>query len=532
MDAPSIAASVGWEGDRGRRLWGLPLSVWLLAGMLVLVELMFGPRYGLFRDEFYYLSCADHLDWGYVDHPPLSIAVLKLVRALFGDSILAVRLTPALLGGVLVVLGGRLAQALGGGRFAQTLGALVVAVTPQYLVLAGYYSMNSFDLVFWALAALIVADLTPDEDSGRRFLILGIVLGLGLLNKVSVLFFGAGLAVALVVTPLRRHLRRPGPWLAAAVAGLVFLPHLVWQVQHGWPTREFIENATRHKNVALSPVQFLASQIPEISLLNAPLWVGGLLWLLFARRGRPFRALGIVYVVAFAIMAVQRSKPYYLGPAYPPLLAAGAILLEGLPWLWIRPLVVALLLAGAAVRAPFVLPVLPVETFVAYAKALGAVPRPSEHQTLGPLPQYYADRFGWEELTAAVARAYRSLPAEEQRRVAIVTSNYGEAGALNYYGRRYGLPPAVSQHNSFYLWGPGTDTVEVAIIVGMDPEDLRDAWTSVEEAGRFRSPYAMPYEQRHPILVCRGLKLPLEDAWRRGKHFVQMTPPSPPGEGA
>jgi hypothetical protein len=499
---------------------GLPWAVWVLAAAIVLLELTVGPRYGFFRDEYYYLACADHLDWGYVDQPPLSIAVLAAVRAALGDSLWAVRLVPALLGAALVVLGGQLARALGGGRYARILGAVAVAVVPQYLGQAGYYSMNSFDLVFWAAAALLVARLTPEEQGWRRFVALGLVLGLGLLNKVSVLFFGAGLAVALVVTPLRRLLLRPGLWLAAGIAGLVFLPHVLWQVHNGFPTREFIENATRLKNVGLSPLQFLASQIPEIHPLNAPLWIAGLAWLLLSRRGRPYRALGIIYVVALAILAVQHSKPYYLGPAYPPLLAAGAVVVEGLRWRWVRPVIVAVLLLTGAALAPFAIPVLPVDTFIAYQKALGATPQQSERSTLGPLPQFFADRFGWEELTETVATAYRSLSPDEQARVIIVTRNYGEAGALRYLGRRFGLPLAVSQHNSFYFWGPGREQVDVAIIVGMNPDDLRDSWTSVETAGRFHSPYAMPYEQRWPILVCRGLRLPLQDAWRRGRHFI------------
>ncbi len=498
----------------------LPWAVWLLAGGVVLVELLAGPRYGLFRDEYYYLACADHLDWGYVDQPPLSIAVLFAVRALLGDSLWAVRLVPALLGGTLVVLGSLLARAMGGGRSASVLAAVAVAVTPQYLGLAGYFSMNSFDLVFWALAALLVTRLRPEERGLRVFAWLGVVLGLGLLNKASVLFFGAGLTVALVLTPLRRLLLRPGPWLAAAIAGAILLPHLLWQVHNGFPTREFIENATRYKNVALSPLQFLAGQVPEIHPLNVPVWLAGLAWLLFARRGRPYQALGIVYLVSFAILALQHSKPYYLGPAYPPLLAAGAIVVEGLPWRWVRPAAVTVLLLGGAALAPFAIPVLPVETFIAYQAALGVTPKPSERSDLGPRPQFFADRFGWEELTQAVTAVYRSLPPAEQARVVIVTSNYGEAGALRYLGRRLGLPPAVSQHNSFYFWGPGREQVDVAIIVGMDPDDLRDAWSSVEAAGTWRSPYAMPYEQRWPILVCRGLRLPLPEAWRLGRKFI------------
>ena len=230
-------------------------EIYLLAGFVVAVQLVTGPAYGLFRDELYYLACADHLAWGYVDQPPLSIAVLAAVRALLGDSLPALRLVPALLDGVLVLLAADLARTFGGGRFAQALAGLAVAVTPVFLAMCGFYSMNAFDLVFWSLAVLIVARIIAADDR-RGWLPLGIVLGLGLENKISVLFLGAGLAVALVVTPLRRHLRRREPWLALAVALLLFVPHVVWQAQHGWPTREFIANATRYKNTALSPLDF------------------------------------------------------------------------------------------------------------------------------------------------------------------------------------------------------------------------------------------------------------------------------------
>ena len=227
-----------------------------------------------------------------------------------------------------------------------------------------------------------------------------------------------------------------------------------------------------------------------------------------------------MYVVAFAILAAQHSKPYYLGPAYPPLLAAGAVVAEGLRWRWARAAVVVLLLAAGAVVAPFAIPVLPVETFVAYQRALGQTPQAAERNALGPLPQFFADRFGWQELTDAVGAAYRSLPPSEQARAIVVTSNYGEAGALRYLGRRVGLPPVGSRHNSFYFWGPGRPQADVAIVVGMDPARLRESWGSVETAGRWHSPYAMPYEQRWPVLICRRPKVPLETFWRRGRRFI------------
>jgi hypothetical protein len=330
--------------------------------------------------------------------------------------------------------------------------------------------------------------------------------------------------VAVVLTPLRRHLLRPQLWAGAALALLLFVPHLLWQVRHDWPTLEFMSNAQKYKIAGLTSLQFLGAQLPEIHPLNAPLWIAGLLFLALHREGRRFRPLAIVYVTALVLMLVQKSKAYYLGPAYPMLLAAGAVWAEG--WLgrsvspWPRRAVVAALALGGAVTAPFVVPVLPVETFVAYQRALGQAPRAAENQELGPLAQQYADRFGWREMAEAVASVLRTLPEAERGSALIATSNYGEAGAINYYGRGLGLPPAVSQHNNFYLWGPGRTDAEVVIAVGMSSEGLEEAFESVVPAARIVAPYAMPYETEHPIHVCRRLRMPLAEAWKRGKHFI------------
>lgn len=501
----------------------LPAAVPALALLGTLLQLVSGPRYGLFRDEFYYLACADHLDWGYVDHPPLSIGVLWAVRALAGDSLLALRLVPALLLGLVVVLAAWLAREYGGNRFAQGLAALSVLAAPQYLGLTGFYSMNALDLAFWAGAALLLARLAR-LDRPRLWLPLGLLIGLGLMNKLSLLFFALGLGVATLLTPLRRHLRTPWPWLGALLAGACLLPHLLWQVTHDWPTAEFIRNATRYKNAALSPLQFLGAQVQDLNPLNAPLWLAGLAWLLLSRRGRAFRALGLVYLVALGVMLLQNAKPYYLAPAYPMLLAAGAVALGGLmearAWTWPRLVAPALLVASGAALAPFAIPLLPVDGYLAWQRTLGLTPSAGERHEMGPLPQHFADRFGWRELANEVGRIHAALPAEDRARVLIVTGNYGEAGALRYFGRELGLPPAVSQHNSFWLWGPGRSAVDVAIIVGQDEDDMREAWEQVEVAGRFSHPYAMPYEQRRPILVCRGLRFPLETAWRMGRTYI------------
>src|SRR5216683_3128010 len=423
--------------------------------------------------------------------PPLSIVMLAIVRGLLGDSLLVVRLVPALLFGLLVWLAACLARELGGGRFAQSLAALSVAIAPQYLALTGFYSMNAFDLVFWALAVLLLTRLVRTDDV-RLWRPLGLVVGLGLLNKISLLFFAFGLGVAVLATPLRRHVKRRELWEGVCLALLLFTPYILWEMSHDWATLEFMRNATRYKNVALSPLAFATAQLTTLNPLNAPLWMLGLAWLLFGRTGRRLRALGIVFVATFVVLAVQNSKPYYLGPAFPVLLAAGALVVEGLSEAprrrWVRPALLVLLVAGVALTAPFAIPVLPVETFIRYQRALGFTPSAGEKSRLGPLPQHFADRFGWHELTEEVARIY---------------------------GGRYGLPPAHSPHNSYYFWGPGRERPSVLIVIGWSTEEIASSWTQVEGAGRIESPYAMPFETGLPIHVCRGLKVPLETAWRR-----------------
>jgi hypothetical protein len=373
------------------------------------------------------------------------------------------------------------------------------------------------------VAALLVARLARTDDA-RLWRPLGLVMGAGLLNKISILLFAFGLVVAVLVTPLRRHVARRELWEGVLLALLLFSPYVLWQLRHDWATLEFMRNAERYKNVGLSPLSLATAELRDVHPLNAPIWLLGLVWLLFGSSGRRFRPLGIVLVVTFAVLAVQHSKPYYLGSAFPMLLAAGALVVESLTGArssrWIRPALLVVLATGGAVAAPLAIPVLPVETVIAYQRALGLTPTPTERTRLGPLDQHFADRFGWQELTREVARIYDALPAGERTNARIVTRNYGEAGAIDYYGRSYGLPSAVSPHNNYYLWGPGRAAAPVWIMVGWPTKELADTFTQVEVAGRVESPYAMPSETRWPIHLCRGLKTPLDEAWRRGKMFI------------
>ncbi len=493
-------------------------------GLLKLaIQLAFLGGYGYFRDELYYLASTEHLDWGYVDHPPLSIAVLAVVRFCLGDSLPALRVVPALAGAATVVLTGDLARRLGGGAFAQALACLAAIAAPVFLAAHHVYSMNAFDLLFWTLAAWLLV-LLLREPTTTRWAWLGVVLGLGLLNKLSVLWLGFGLGVGLLLTPHRRVLQTGGPYLAAAIAGTMFVPHLLWQVANGWPTLEFIRNATLEKMAPVSVADFALGQLRAIGPANAPVWGVGLVYALVARAARPWRVLaGIFLAVALLLAAGGRSRASYLAVAYPMLFALGGVAWERArlagSTLVPRAAVAALVVAGGIVVAPLALPVLPVERFIAYQRALGLSPTTAERKEVGPLPQHFADMHGWQELVDLVEVAWRRLTPRERARCRVFGQNYGEAAAVDVLGRRRGLPPAMSGHNSYWLWGAGAVEPEVLIIIGGDREGNARFFDRIEIVGQTGSPYAMPYERGLDVSIAREPRTKLGEAWPMLRHF-------------
>lgn len=517
---PAVAVAPGAVPPRAR-------VALVLALLAVLAHIALDAGYGVFRDELYYLACARQLAWGYVDHPPLSIALLALQRLLLPDAPWTLRLLPALAHGATVWLCADIARRMGGARLAQALAAMAALAAPIYVALGHYYSMNAFDVLVWTAAVALVTRWLASDDA-RVWPWLGLVLGLGLLNKWSVLWLGAGLAVALLVTPRRRVLATRGPWVSAGLALALFLPNLAWQARHAWPTLEFMRNATGSKMADVSLAAFFSGQLGALHPWAAPLWLGGLLALLAAPRWRGFRPLVCIYLTTLVILLVNgKSRSNYLAPAYPALFAAGAVWLEA----WTRHAqarawrarvawaYVGLLFVGGLLAAPLAAPLLPVATYVRYAAALGEQPHTEERKAIGILPQHFADRFGWPELAAAAAEVYRGLTPDEQARAILFTTNYGRAGALQFYGAALGLPPVACGHNNYWLWPPTFPPDAVVILVGGDEADHRAAFDTLTLVAQRSCHYCMPYEAEIPIYVGRGLRARPDQVWGRIKNF-------------
>ncbi len=483
-------------------------------------HLLTANRSGIFRDELYYLACSEHLAFGYVDQPPLIAVLAWLARHVCGDSSTGLRALPALAAAGTVYLTAGMVRQLGGGAWALVLAAILAATAPIYVAIFGVLTMNAFDILLWAATLWALLRVLGSGDE-RGWLVVGLCLGIGLLNKLSIAALAAGIAVGLLVTRSWHRFRSGWLWLGCNVAFLLFLPHLLWQVQNGWPTLTFMANAMGDKNVSLSLLESLQAWSRQMNLVALPLVLAGLVFLLFLPSGRPYRLLGWLAVTVVAIMLSQKTKPYYLSPLYTLLYAAGSVVVCRVPARlgWMPPLYLLLCLANAAARAPLAKPLLPVETYVRYAARLGAAPRAEENQALGRLPQFFADRIGWPELAQSVAGAFASLEPAERARACIFGQNYGQAGAIDFYGPALGLPQALAAHNSYFLWGPRGCTGEVVVVIGDERADLEAVFESVELATTYTCQDCMPYENDKPIWICRRLRQPLAELWPRLRHF-------------
>ncbi len=498
--------------------------IWAIALAKLLFHCYFNNRYGYFRDEFDYMACGDRLAWGYVDQPPLIPFLIHICRAVLGDSLRSIRFIPALASSLLVVQTAVLARELGGRRYAMFLSAVCAVVAPQYLSNGSLLGTNCLEPNLW-MGCAYFAILAIKRNDPRYWLWFGVVAGLGMEEKYSIAVFGLGIVVGLLLTEQRRAFLDKWIWLGGLAAFLIFLPNLLWNIHYGWPFVQLIHNIKADgRDVVLGPFQFFLQQLLLVNPLTLPIWLRGLLFLLFSARLKPYRAMGWCYLVCYTVFFVLHGKSYYLAPVYPMLLAAGAVVIEGgidgwaagganvrpesgRPRLkWLKPVIIAVLLADGVYLSPIVIPILSPDHFLAYAKSLPFKLPVMEHShARAALPQWYADQFGWQEIVDETAVAWNRIPVDERKDCGIFAQDYGQAGAIDFLGRRYGLPQSLSGHQTWFLWGPRGYSGNCMIVLDDSRKRLEELWDHVEYVGTSAaSPYAL--EQQIDVYICRGSK--------------------------
>ena len=477
--------------------------------------------YSYFRDEFYFLACGRHLAWGYVDQGPVVALQARLTTLLFGDSVFGIRVLSAVAGALAVGFCGVLTWALGGRRSAQALAMLGLLVAGVYIGVDGFLSITCLEPVLWMGCVLALVLLQRGASPRLCWIAVGLCAGVGLLNKPSRVFFLLTLMVALLFTPERRLLKTPWLVVATALTLLMIAPYLLSQAHHGWPTWVFLRTGQIDNKVKLlGPVAFLWAQIAQMEPIGALIWITGLISLLRGRTMPGYRWIGLTYLLFLGLMFGLHAKDYYLAPVYPLLYAAGSIVWERHFFRRRRvetgcilafPVYQTILLATGLLVLPLSSPVLRPYTWARYTQALHLAPGESENAKASILPQFFADRFGWDQMAAEVVAAYRALPAQDRQRVCIFANNYGEAASIEFLGRRLepNLPPVISGHNNYWIWGSrGCNGNLVIAVVHDTPEELATKYVSVKIVGRTTDPLAMPYEHKN-IYLQRGRKRPL-----------------------
>jgi hypothetical protein len=508
-------------------IYGMAIA-WAMALAKLVFHIYTNNRYGYFVDEFNYMSCGDHLQWGYVDQPPLIPFLTHISRAVLGDSLRAIRFIPALATSLLVVQTAALAREFGGRRYAQVLSAVSIVIAGMYLSNGNLLGTNCLEANIW-MGCVYCLILAIKKDDPRYWLGFGMIAGIGLEEKYSILIFGVGIVVGLLLTAQRRAFLNKWIWLGGAEALLIFLPNLLWNIHYDWPFVQLMHAIRAEgRDVVYGPIPFFIQQTQILQPLNAPIWIIGLIAFFTSPRRRPYRVLGWCYVVFYAIFFALRGKNYYLTPIYPMLLADGAMQIEH--WVdgsktaaarqWCKPTIICALSIAGAISAPMSVPVLSPNTFVKYLKFTNTQLAQTEHfGNQSPLPQWYSDQFGWKEIVDEAALAWSRIPPAERQDCGIFTQFYAEAGAIDFFYKRNGLPPAISGDRTYWLWGPRGYTGNCMIVLDQRKEDLEHLWNEVEFVGR-SAPNEWALHQHIPVFICKGKKFDsMASLWPGLKHW-------------
>jgi hypothetical protein len=478
-------------------------------------HMIFAGNYGYFRDELYYIvSGTQHLSLGYVDFPPMIAWVAALLNVFTGDSLVSIHAVPAAAEAALVFVAGMMARELGGGRRAQLLAAVSTLLTFGFLAFGSIFTPDFLDSLWWSLLAYTIIRITRRREP-KLWVVSGLIVGLGLLTKLTLLFFVGALLVSFLAIPsARQYIRSKWVVLGGLLATSFLLPVVYWNAVNGWPMVHFYLEFTSDVSGG-GPLSFLYTQLALMSFLNAPIFLIGLYFYLRSSEGSQLRAFGLAYVLLYVFMTVLDMKPYYLAPVYPMLYAGGALAIERssvsrkrvFRWFGSRPYV-ACIVVVAILLAPLAMPILPPQTVIAKYGA-------SDYQ-VSPLP----DRFGWSGLVSNLSTAYDSLPASLRSQACIFTSNYGEASAVNFFGGSLGLPRAISGHNNYYVWGPGSCTGQVLITIGVSLSKMQQAYRNVTILMTNECSYCITYEQTLPIYLCIGPNFTsIAAQWQAVRHY-------------
>jgi 4-amino-4-deoxy-L-arabinose transferase-like glycosyltransferase len=499
------------------RVQKLPAE-WVIALIIGLVHLAVADRYDIFRNELYFIVCGQHPDFGFVDQPPL-VPLLAAATQIFGDNPWFLRFPAALAAAGLVLLTASFARVLGGNATSAWIAGLAAGIAPALIGLTTTTTTATFEPIVWTAFAYFLSRAVILEER-RALLWAGLIAGVAMEAKYGIVFWLVPLGIGLVLTPARRILAWPTLWLGVFLGALVAVPSLIWQAAHGWP---FLEVHANHlatgSNFTGTPIRFEIIQCLGMNILLAPLWITGVVAPFFWAPLKPTRFLALGLVGATLLVFLVHGKDYYLFPVYPSLFAAGAVVLAKIKPM-IRTVWVTAALIVSLVLAPVVLPVLDPPTLAGYLAWTHLSPPPSEAAAVGaPLTQLFSDELGWRDLEKQVAAVYHSLPVDERSRTAIVAVDYGEAAALDVYGRQDGLPPVLCGQNQYFLWGVHGYDGSIIIHVNGDPNRWRRGCESVEVVAKCGVPYAMPYENGRPIFICRGLRRPLSEIWSRLKRY-------------
>ncbi|MCB9289063.1 MAG: glycosyltransferase family 39 protein [Lewinellaceae bacterium] len=495
-----------------------PLTPVFFPGLLflVLVKLLLhaytNTLWSFHRDEFLYWALGRHLDWGYWSNPPLIGWVSALLQATVGDSLFAIRLFPMLVSCALIVLIVFMARELGAGRYGQFLAGAGMLLTPANLRPGMLFQPVMPDIFFWALLAYLVI-LYINTENRRYILFFGLVFGLSFLNKYSTVFALSGIAGALLLSPYRRVLWSKEAGLSALLALVVIFPNLIWQYSHGFPVVTHMQELAENQLANVRISDFLTAQL-FMNMPVIPVWVAGLIWF-FLPANRRYRLIGWYFVLVFVLLLLLRGKAYYTLGLYPPLIAAGGVWWEQVvqkAWLRVAlPVLTALILLPAL---PLGLPVLPLPKMMQYCSYLVNKvgfdgPMRWEDGRIHPLPQDYADMMGWKELGQLAIKACQM--ADEQE-VLLYCENYGEAGAVDYYGQGRGIPPAVSFSDSYRLWLPRNISANALIYVNNElGEDVEALFEDIQLVGSVTSPHAR--ERGTSVFLCRQPVRPFPEFW-------------------